>query len=205
MSTRSFSLVCAVDLSEMSPAVILHALSEAHRHDNVRLHFLTTVEKSKGRFKSVEPAPGDLEKANQDLVALVQESLPAFVEEGGTATRTLHFHTRLGKADEQILELALEARADRIIVGRHSLDHHQKKLGGISAAVVNRAPCTVEVVQIVDYGPSDDEMEQCEECVKVRESSGGERWFCKEHSDGRMPRLSGSVGITSHTPGWGIF
>jgi hypothetical protein len=63
----------------------------------------------------------------------------------------------------------------------------------------------VEIVRTADYGEIENNYEQCAECVTVRERSGGSRWFCEEHSDGRMPRLSGSVGITSPTPGWGLF
>jgi nucleotide-binding universal stress UspA family protein len=205
MSKRPFSIVCAVDLSEISPAVIEHALAEAHRHDTVSMHFLTVAETRKGRFSKQDPSQRDLEETDQNLRALVRESLSVFADDREGLKREVRFHTRMGKADEQILELALEARADRIIVGRHSNPKHRKPMGGISAAVVNAAACTVEIVQVADYGAVEEEYEQCAECVLVRERSGGSSWFCGEHSDGRMPRLSGSVGVTSYTPGWGIF
>lgn len=197
-------MVCAVDLSEISPAVIEHALSEAHRHDAVSMHFLTVVER-KGRFSKQEPSQADLEESDKNLRALVRESLSVFADDREGSKREIRFHTRMGKADEQILELALEARADRVIVGRHSNEKHRKPMGGISAAVVNGAVCTVEIVQIADYGELEEEYDQCAECVLVRERSGGSKWFCGEHSDGRVPRLSGSVGMTSPATGWGIF
>lgn len=204
MSSRPYSLVCAVDLSESSSAVIAHALSEAHRHREVSVQFLTVCETKKGRFSKTDPMLSDLEEADKKLRALVRDSLPAFAD-SEESKRTLRFHARAGKADEQILELAQEARADRIVVGHHSNERHSKSPGGIAAAVVNAAPCTVEIVQVPNYSAPEHNYERCAECVRVRESSGGNQWFCKEHSDGRTPRLSGSVGITSPTPGWGIF
>lgn len=205
MSNRAFSLVCAVDLSEISPAVIEHALSESHRHRDVSMHFLTVCEPQKGRFLKKAPEVADIEEADKKLRALVRESLPTFADASEGSKRQLRFHTRCGKAEEQILELALESRADRVILGRHSNEKHRRTMGGISAAVVNEAVCTVEVVQIPNYGVVEEDYETCAECVLVRERSGGERWFCEEHSDGREPRLSGNLGITSPVSGWGIF
>ena len=78
MSNRAFSLVCAVDLSENSHAVIEHALSESCRHRDVSMHFLTVCEPKKGRFLKKDPVLADLEEADQRLRALVRESLPTF-------------------------------------------------------------------------------------------------------------------------------
>lgn len=205
MSTRPFSIVCAVDLSEISASVVEHALSEAYRHRQVGLHFMTVIETRKGRFAHDEPSESDLQEAGDKLRALVSESLPAFADARKDLHRSLLFHMRVGKADEEIVELAMEARADRIVVGRHRRHRHRGMLGGISAAVVNTAPCTVEIVQVVDYGQTEEDYDQCSLCVQVREQSGGNRWFCSEHSVGRSPRLTRSVGITTPTPGWGIF
>ena len=205
MSNRPFSLVCAVDLSENSSAVIEHALSESRRHRDVSMHFLTVCESKKGRFLKKDPELADMEAADQKLRALVRESLPTFDKTEEDTKRQLRFHTRCGRADDQILELALEARADRVVIGRHGNERHLRTLGGISAAVVNAAVCTVEVVQVADYGVIEEDYDNCPECVLVREVSGGERWFCEVHSDGREPRLSGNLGVTSPVTGWGIF
>jgi nucleotide-binding universal stress UspA family protein len=205
MPNRPFTIVCAVDLSENSPAVIEHALSESLRHRDVSMHFLTVCEPKKGRFLKKEPVLADIEEADQKLRALVRESLPTFDNTEDDTKRQLIFHTRSGRADDQILELALEARADRVVIGRHSNERHLRTLGGIAATVVNTAVCTVEVVQIPNYGVIEEDYETCAECVLVRERSGGEQWFCGEHNEGREPRLSGNLGVTSPVTGWGIF
>lgn len=188
----------------MSLVVVEHALSQTNHHRDLSLHFLTVCEPQKGRFLKKDPVLDDLQEADRKLRALVRENLPTFVNALEDSKRQLRFHTRSGKADEQILELALEARADRVIIGRHSNENH-RRMGGISAAVVNAAVCTVEVVQIANYGAIEEDYATCSECVLVREKSGGERWFCNEHNDGRAPRLSGSVGKTSAVSGWGMF
>ena len=192
----------------MSAPVIEHALAEAHRLPWVGLHFITVVEPSKGRFTTKEPSDEDLQSADASLRQMVGEILPTFSSDEPDSKRSLRFHTRTGKADEQIIELAMEARADLLVIGSHSKGKktaHRKVLGGISAAVVNQAPCTVEVVRIADYEGTDEDYAACPACVAVRASSHGNQWFCPEHSDGRVPRLSGRVGLSSPVSGWGIF
>lgn len=205
MSTRPFVIVCAVDLSEFAPSVIEHALDQAHRHRTVDLHFLTVVETSKHFFSHGQPTSLDLENTDEQLRELVEESLPAFADSSAEVKRKLRFHTRAGAAEDEIVELAHEARADRIVLGRHGARKRRAKMGGIAGKVVEAAPCTVHVVQLGDYEGAREDFEQCIQCMQSREDTGGDVWFCAEHSEGRAPRLMRSVGVSTPTPGWGVF
>ena len=205
MSIQPFVVVCAVNLGEISAIVIEHALAEAHRHQNVSLHFLTVIETRRGRFSTRRVSEEELQGADEQLRSLVRDLISAFVDRSEDVRREVRFHTRAGRVDDQIVELALEARADRIIIGRHADEQRRKTLGSVSSTVVNAAPCTVEIVQVADYERMEQSYEQCPECVQVREQSRGDQWFCSEHHEGRVPRLSASVSSSSMTPGWGMF
>ncbi len=205
MSSRAITIICAVDFSEFAPSAIEHAFSEAHLYTNVALHFITVLEGT-GVLGRSQPTVAELEETDTKLRSLVEETLPAFADDRGSpATRILRFHTRSGKPNEEIVELAFEARADRIIVGRHGALTRRGKMGSIAVRVVEAAPCTVHVVQLANYNRDQDEFPQCASCVELRESSGGASWFCPEHSEGRSPRLMRSIGITTPISGWGMF
>jgi len=205
MSTRPIHIVCAVDLSECSSAVIEHALDEARRYAHVVVHFITVLEVDQGIFNRAAPTDTQLQEVEASLRALVEESLPAFSDSSGESQRHIRFHIRVGRPDYEIVELAYEAQARRIIVGRRGARIRSKHLGGIASRVVQESPCTVLIVQLANYDGTEHNYERCLDCVDVRESSGGEQWFCQQHQEGRMPRLTQTVGVTSPIPGWGIF
>lgn len=192
MSARPFAIVCAVDLGESSSLVVENALAEARRHDRATLHFLHVLADRK-----------EAEAAENTLRNLVTELLPAFADGSSEAERKLRFHIREGEVAEEIIELAMEARAQRIFIARHGGSPDKKEMGNNAALVVTRAPCTVQVVQVASY--EDESEAQCADCVAAREESAGERWFCARHSEGRIPRLSDTVGLSAPTPGWGLF
>lgn len=205
MNSKPIHIVCAVDLSEYSIAVIEHALDEAHRHTNVVLHFITVLETDRSMFTKKVPTSAQLEEIESRLRGLVEESLPTFSDTNDAVKRRIRFHVRVGRPDDEIVELAYEAQASRVIVGRHGARNRNRRTGSIATRIVESAPCTVLVVQAAQYEPAEHNYAHCPTCVQVRESSGGEQWFCKEHNLGRTPRLSQSVGTTSSTPGWGLF
>ena len=204
MTAQAISIVCAVDFSEFAPSVIEHALSEAHHHSQVALHFITVLEPGKGLFSHTTPSASELEEADEKLRSLVMETLPTFMEDGAKAIRKVRFHARVGKPEDEIIELSYEAKADLIIVGRRGA-RRGRKMGSVATRVVEATPCTVYVVQLSAYDTATEDYELCAECVQVREESAGEMWFCSAHSDGRSPRLSRSIGVSTPTPGWGLF
>lgn len=204
-TSRARVVVCAVDLSEYSLPVIEHALDEAYRLANVDLHVICVVEETRSFFAQADIDSIEVARAEATLRTLVAESLPAFEDANLDAQRKVRFHARIGKPDEEIVELCHEARADRLVVGRHGARIRRGKMGGIASRVVESAPCTVHVVRLTDYEGADEDRAQCKLCIDTREQSGGEQWFCREHSEGRVPRLMESVGVSSPVPGWGIF
>ncbi len=199
MSIRPYTIVCGIDLQENSNLVIEHALAEGVRHPQALIHFCTVVDPRKAKTDE------DVEDAGARLRALVEELLPTFTEEGVPSNRRLRYHIRAGRPEEQLLELAFEARTDMIVVGGHSAaKRHQKKLR-VGEFLTSAAHCSVQVVRVADYNGVAEDYASCAACVLAREKSEGSRWFCEKHSTGRIPRLSDKVGTSSYSPGWGIF
>ena len=208
MATAStpFTLVCAVDLGEISRVVVDHAIAEALRHPVVRLHFVTVVP-PEGRLQSRGSTNEAIEEHGSALRKLVCEELTNFnLDSSAGGDRAVRLHTRTGEVVEEIVELAYESRADAVVLGRYATpNRHRRSPGSVASKVLELAPCTVLVVHTPDYEVPSEDFNQCADCVAVRADSGGERWFCPAHSDGREPRLSEHVGISSLAPGWGLF
>jgi nucleotide-binding universal stress UspA family protein len=196
--SRPFTIVCGVDLSESSNLVIERALAEGSRHPHVAIHFCTVIEPG-------ELSDDEVKQVGESLRSLVGECLPAFSDESTMSNRRLRFHVRSGRPEEQLLELAFEARTDLVVVGGHSAAKRYEKRFRIGEFMTSAAHCTVYVVRVADYDEVSEDYASCSACVRTREESDGNRWFCEKHSSGRIPRLTDHIGITTPTPGWGIF
>ena len=171
-------IVVALDLSEYAEIVLEHALDQAARHAAPDLHVVHVAEE----------ATANIDRAKQQLAALV---LPALADLDCADWR-VRLHVRVGKAADEIAELAGEVAAHLIVLGRFGTHHPHRRLGTVAARVIDRAPCPTLVVGMP---PDAEAVVQCADCVDVRAESDGERWFCPRHAGDRM-RLS-----TMITPG----
>lgn len=161
---RRYRIVAALDGSQYSEIVLEHALDQAARHDAPDLHLITVVE-----------AASDVEFTKRWLARMALEGLDDFRDRReGWRTR---LHVRVGKADEEIANLAAEVAADLLVIGNYGV-HPQRK--PIAARVLERASCATLVVGLTGH-PVEAEP-QCPDCVAIREASEGERWFCDAHT-----------------------
>lgn len=167
-----FPIVIALDGSEYSEIVLEHALDQAARHDAPDLHVITVVEK----------AGADLVPVKSWLARSVLEGLDAF--RAGKPDWRTRLHVRVGKPDEEIVNLAAEVKADLIVIGSYGLHHARHSLAN---DVVASAPCPTLVVGLAGHEEGEP---QCPDCVRVREESDGERWFCSAHAAPDRMRLS---------------
>lgn len=159
-STRRYRIVAGVDLTEYAQIVIDHALDQAARHQLPELHFLYVAEKMR--------RPPD--HLTERLSAAVYPSLQVFNQYGSDWRARLH--VRRGKVDEEIAALAADVIADLIVVGQFGLHR-----AGIPQRVIGAAPCATLVVGM----PHALDTTQCAACSRIREHTGGDRWFCDEH------------------------
>jgi nucleotide-binding universal stress UspA family protein len=165
---RRYRIVVALDRSEYAEIVLEHALDQAARHPQpgVELHFVMVVE-----------ARESTEVARRWLEEFVAEGLESFASSAeGWRTRC---YLMTGSPDEGIAQLTEDLDADLLVIGRFGVQRRPSTCDQI----LDRTSCPTLVVRfgghVVEVNP------QCPECVRVREQSDGERWFCSRHTGDR--------------------
>jgi nucleotide-binding universal stress UspA family protein len=170
---RRYRIVIALDRSEYAEIVLEHALDHAVRHDSPELHFITVCEAGE--------RADDLETG---LTSLVSEGIRTFF--GDRSDWRARLHVVAGEPADEIVNLAADVRADLVVIGQFGV-HGAKPMGSVTARVVAGSPYPTLVIGLGDGASAVDERRQCPACVRVRDESDGERWFCDDHvaADGR--------------------
>jgi nucleotide-binding universal stress UspA family protein len=176
-----YRIVAALDLRELSDAVLDRALDAAARHQRPEIHVLHVAE------LSPRTLPGEGTEAIGRAYAALEERVADELDAFGHPLDQLRgwrvfLHVRAGRPDEEISGLAAEIEADLIVVGRHA-GRRRRLLAAVPDRVVAQASCSVLVVQPVEHAPAPAEP-PCPACVELRRTSDGERWFCPEHARG---------------------
>lgn len=161
---RRYRIVVALDGSEYSPIVLEHAFDQAARHDGADLHLVTVINNA-----------ADADRVKRWLAQTALEGVDAFSAHRGSWRTRLH--VRVGKADEEIPALAGEVAADLLVIGNYGVHGDRKP---IASRIIERMPCATLVVGL--EGQEVETVQQCPDCMAVRESSDGNRWFCDAHS-----------------------
>ncbi len=178
---KPFRIVVGIDTTDDSSYVLERALDTAARHERPELHFAHVVDARGGLLRHETETTDALEEVDGELRKIIGAALEDFghpLDQLGTWR--VHVHVRAGKAANELIELAKDARADLLIVGRHRT-RPRIHLGSVPKRLLEKATCTVEVVQPADYGPTESDDDACPACVAIRASTEGEVWFCSEH------------------------
>jgi nucleotide-binding universal stress UspA family protein len=184
-----FRILAALDLGDLSDAVLERAPDAAARHERPEVHVLHAVAISRRAL----PAAGTdaIARAGAALDDLLADKLAAFGHRidhpGGSRAFA---RVRAGRPDEEIVALAAEVDADLIVLGQHRGRRRHWLLGAVPEGVLWQAGCSVLVVQPGGHRrPAADE-EQCADCSATRRDSAGERWFCGGHTRGWAARVT---------------
>jgi nucleotide-binding universal stress UspA family protein len=129
-------IVCCTDFSEPSGQAWEHAVSLAaeYRAELALLHVLDDV-----------PGSSDIEKDTREALERVEKQIPSWAHK----SLVIKPAVRIGKAYQQIIQLALESQTDLIVMGvrgRHALD--LAVFGSTTYRVVQLGPCPVLVVHL---------------------------------------------------------
>jgi nucleotide-binding universal stress UspA family protein len=184
---RRFTVVIAVDLSDMIDTVLQHGLDIASERGPVDIHVISVVPLGRRPFRRTRGHEGEVEEREALLRPRVAEAMSAFA---APITRIeewrVHMHVRLGVPAEEIIDLIDECRADVVVMGRHGWGGEGRGyFGSVSERVARRGHCSVLLAQPTDYeAPEGAREEACPECEQLREDSEGEQWFCERHHDG---------------------
>ncbi len=109
---------------------------------NSELHVVHVGEFSPTVLAQTELEPAELERGAQQLL---DEQVRMVEEAGGTVKEA---HLRLGRADEEIVDLAQSLDVGLIVIGSRGRGRIRRALmGSVSDSVVRHAPCPVTIVR----------------------------------------------------------
>lgn len=185
-SPDRLTIVAAVDRSDYASIVVDHAIAQASRTGKAELHVVTVDPATAAAGdEGARSARADLER----LRALVTERVELMGTEGLPPGWRIGLHVRSGDAADEIAALAGDVGADLVVVGHFGMTGGG---GWLADQVMNQVTCPTLVVRMGDQEITGGAL-TCPACVAVRHDSGGERWFCEEHSaqgDDRPDRAS---------------
>lgn len=152
MSTEHSQVVVAFDFSNSARAAMYRAIALANRAPFHMLHFVCAIEPH-GQIATM-PHHGHVDLAYVERVERALLDQIAVELKAAAIADRVHFfvHVRIGRAAEEILDLAREIGADLIIVGskgRTGVEH--LVLGSVAEQVVREAGCTVQVARRKTY------------------------------------------------------
>jgi nucleotide-binding universal stress UspA family protein len=175
-----YRIVVALDLSEYAEVVLEHALDQAARHEQPDLHFVTVV-----------PDARLMTTTKDRLADLVREGLDVFRD--SDVDWRARMHVRVGTPADEIVALADDVGADLIVVGRFS--QHHRRVGSTAQRVLDLA--TSPTLAVNQLGKPLEDHAQCADCVRVREDSDGQIWFCDRHRDHDRDTLATALVLPS--------
>ena len=134
-------ILLATDGSRKAELAATTAVELAER-TNSELHVIHVGEFVPTLLAQTEVEPAQLEREAQQLL---DEQVRRVEEAGGTVKAA---HLRLGRADEEIVDLAQEIGSGFIVIGSRGRSRIRRALmGSVSDSVVRHAHCPVTIVR----------------------------------------------------------
>lgn len=145
--THQIQCVVAYDFSGSGDWALSRAIEAASRAPQHILHIVTVLDPHE-RLAIVATEPPTWETAD-----VVRDMLNRYVAQAiGLHQITTHLHVRIGKAANEVLELAAEVGAELIFVGSHGKTGIERVLlGSTSERIVREARCPVLVARPTTY------------------------------------------------------
>lgn len=197
-----YVVVVGIDFSPASGYAVREGLRLAREHDESELHVVHVVEaepRHVNRGTRIERLNTTLEEVPDEVRRYVGEQ--GHLSELELTRLPVGIHVRVGSPRHELLQLTADVGADLLVVGTHGKSKLQQFfVGSVSQSVVQDAYCPVLVARPVDYATSTRSETSsiappCPACVEERRASGGERWWCEEHSKPRKTHYYSSTEV----------
>jgi nucleotide-binding universal stress UspA family protein len=141
MSIFPTNILLATDGSREAELAAATAADLANATDS-ELHVIHVGELLPTLLAQTEVEPAQLEREAREVL---DEQVKRIEEAGGTVKEA---HLRLGRADEEIVDLAQSLGVGLIVMGSRGRGRIRRALmGSISNSVVRHAPCPVTIVR----------------------------------------------------------
>jgi nucleotide-binding universal stress UspA family protein len=188
-----YVVVVGVDFSDVSHHAIREALRAAQVQESSEVHAVHVVEgepqriRRGTRIEKLDALLEDVPDRLRDFVAGVQ--VPSALVDGDVPVGV---HVRVGRPVAELLQFCIDVGADLLVVGSHGRTGMERWiLGSVSERLVRQAHCPVLVARPIDYAemPRSEAVElepPCAACMAHRRETGGQEWWCEEHSSQRQ-------------------
>ncbi|HEY4175469.1 MAG TPA: universal stress protein [Kofleriaceae bacterium] len=149
---KPVQVIVAYDFSPSAEEAVLRAIELACRAPQHVLHVVAAIDVHTGL--PILPPTGRVDYIYAERVEkLISERLVAAFAGRRTASEVqFYVHARIGKAADEILQVAEELGADLILIGSHGKTGLERLvLGSVSERVVREAKCAVVVARAKRY------------------------------------------------------
>jgi nucleotide-binding universal stress UspA family protein len=189
-----YTIVVGVDYSETGDLALTQALEIGVSQGNAEVHAINVAMLLP---EPIAPVPGltlpispgiTLQAALETLTRHLEQRVGAVRERLGKAA-TGRFprvvpHLRFDVPSQEIAQLAADVEADLVVVGTHGRRGISRVLiGSVAEAVVRLSPCPVLVARPKRIVTAAAIEPPCPECVKTRKATGGDQFWCAQHSE----------------------
>lgn len=142
-------LIVGYDFTSRANLALTQAAAICCRFDAAELHVITVLNRGLKKAGVID----DIDFRNaQKVQRRVSSIADQFARDGTCMPSKLYVHARIGKPDEEMLNLAAEISADLILLGNHAHTGIERlALGSVAESVVRDAHCPVLVSRPKTY------------------------------------------------------
>ena len=177
--TEKRVVLVGVDFSPVTEGVLRTAANIA-RNDGGELHVVHVAPHALSETTATMSADRPLERASEADAAHVHLELLA---KGITQPiPRVVLHTRVGRADVEIAQLAQDIGADILVVGAGGASRLERfLLGSVAESLVRNAPCPVLAYRPKNVPAWDRIQPACRDCIAIQQATQRVRLWCDRH------------------------
>lgn len=188
-SQRPHRILVAIDFCPPCEVAVCAGLRTASEREGSELHLVHVIDPHHEGFSRAARL-----EAEDAALTYLPDRMRAYVatharELAPSGRGHLGIHVRIGSPVEAIIQVAVDTRADLLVVGTHGRTGIKRMaLGSVAESLVRTAPCPVLVTRPIDYeGMQASEAIEapCPDCVEARQRTHGTQWWCERHQTER--------------------
>ena len=169
------ALQAAVKVTQGASDAELHLVHVVTSSAPVPMLGEISPEPSLGQWPAEKAYLAEFEKSGKTLRSLMESLRPSAIR--------VAMHTRTGRPDREIAQLASDVGADLIVVGTQGKKGLERLfLGSVAESLVRHAPCAVLANRPRTIPPWELIEGPCKDCINVREETHRAKLWCKTHS-----------------------
>jgi nucleotide-binding universal stress UspA family protein len=158
----------------------LRTAADLTRNAGGELHVVHVAAHSPSQSTATLSADRPIERASEADAAHVR--LERMAKEVAISLPRIVLHTRVGRADLEIAQLAQDIGADMLVVGAGGKSRLERLvLGSVAESLVRNAPCPVLAHRPKSVPAWDQIQPPCPDCIAVQQATKRAHFWCDRH------------------------